>query len=153
MIAVPDSAAALKGIEHEYALGSTMMPEDPERLWDWCRGCSRDDLLRVLALIAAHAVSIVQSKADRPDGGRFTHGSQLADALALDMRMWFVPGAENYFGRINRTGILAAIDEAEGSHAPALEKLKKAELAAHAQDLVASTGWLPKSLRTESKAA
>jgi ParB family transcriptional regulator, chromosome partitioning protein len=69
------------------------------------------------------------------------------------MRTWFAPGAENYFGRINRTGILAAIDEAKGSHAPALEKLKKAELAARAQDLVASTDWLPKPLRTESKAA
>jgi hypothetical protein len=45
-----------------------------------------------------------------------------------------------------------AIDEAKGSYAPALEKLKKAELA-RAWDLVASTRSLPKLLRTESKAA
>jgi hypothetical protein len=74
-------------------------------------------------------VNTVQSKADRPDDGRFTHGSQLANALALEMRTWFVPGAENYFGRINRTGILAAIDEANGTHAPALAKLRKGALA------------------------
>jgi ParB family transcriptional regulator, chromosome partitioning protein len=67
--------------------------------------------------------------------------------------MWFVPGVENYFGRINRTGILAAIDEAKGAHAPALERLKKAELAARAQDLVANTGWLPEPLRPVLKAA
>jgi len=30
---------------------------------------------------------------------------------------------------------------------PALEKLRKAELAARAQDIVAGTGWLPEPLR------
>jgi hypothetical protein len=102
---------------------------------------------------AAHAVNLVQSRADRPDSDRYTHGAQLTESLALDMSTWFVPGAENYFGRINRTEILAAIDEARGNHAPALDKLKKAELAARAQDLIANSGWLPALLRTAAKAA
>jgi ParB family transcriptional regulator, chromosome partitioning protein len=67
--------------------------------------------------------------------------------------MWFVPGAENYFGRINRTGILTAIHEAKGAQVPALERLNKLELAARAQDLVANTGWLPEPLRPVLKAA
>jgi len=43
--------------------------------------------------------------------------------------------------------ILAAIDEAKGSHSPSLDKLKKAELAARAEMLVAGTGWLSAPLR------
>jgi hypothetical protein len=35
----------------------------------------------------------------------------------------------NHFGRIKRERILAAIDDARGSHASALDKLKKADLA------------------------
>lgn len=49
--------------------------------------------------------------------------------------------------RISRTQILAAIDEAAGPHAPALEKLKKVELSSRAERLVTGTGWLPEPLR------
>jgi ParB family chromosome partitioning protein len=66
-------------------------------------------------------------------------------SLALDMGAWFTPTAENYFGCISRSQILVAIDEAKGAHAPALDKLKKGELAARAQDLVAGSGWLPRN--------
>lgn len=57
------------------------------------------------------------------------------------MRTWLVPGAENYFGRVNRAAILTAIDEAKGAHAPVLENLDKGELAVRAQDLLANTSW------------
>lgn len=43
--------------------------------------------------------------------------------------------------------ILAAIDEAKGGHGPALDKLKKSELAVRAAQIVAGTGWLPAPLR------
>jgi ParB family chromosome partitioning protein len=98
-------------------------------------------------------VNAVQAKGDHAASSRLVNAQQLADALALDMRSRFVPGAENYFGRINRSGILAAIDEAKGSHAPALDKLKKAELAIRAQDLVANTNWLPEPMRATTVAA
>lgn len=63
------------------------------------------------------------------------------------MTAWFQPTAESYFGRIAKGWILAAIDEAKGSHAPSHDKLKKTELAARAETLVAGTGWLPAPLR------
>ena len=49
---------------------------------------------------------------------------------------WFTPTAENYYGRISRTQILAAIDEAKGDHTSALAKLKEARLAVRAESLV-----------------
>lgn len=153
MIATPDSSTALKAIEEEHALVSTMLPEDLAELWDWCCTCTRDRLLRVLALVTACAVNATRSKPNSVDSARCAHGMQLAEALGLDMRVWFTPGAENYFGQINRAGILAAIDEAKRTHAPALDKLKKGELAARAEDLVANTGWLPEPLRPVTKDA
>ncbi|MCZ7593677.1 MAG: hypothetical protein M5U16_01270 [Hyphomicrobium sp.] len=108
---------------------------------------SRDELLDLLAFIAATLVDGVQRKTDRPDASRLVHAKQLAEALRLDMTEWFQPTAENYFARVNRVQILAAIDEANGNHAPALEKLKKSELAARAEALVAVTTWLPEPLR------
>ena len=60
---------------------------------------------------------------------------------------WFQPTADAYFGRVSKGFILAAINEAKGSHAPSLDKLKKAELAARAEALVTGTGWLPVPLR------
>lgn len=149
-IAVPERSAALARLESERVQLLTILPEDSAQLWDWCLTQPRDVLLRVLAFAAAVSVDVVQRKHDMPVSDRLAHGGALADALALNMRTWFVPGAENYFGRISRVGILTAIDEAKGTHAPALDKLSKAELATRAQDLLVETEWLPVPLRTGS---
>lgn len=148
-IAAPDASNALVDLERQRSDLAAMLPQDPAELWDWCLAQSHDALLDVLAVIAGLSVDTVQRDVSAP----LTHGPKLAQALALNMRSWFVPGAENYFGRIKRTGILAAIDEAKGSHAPALEKLKKGELASRAAELVAETQWLPDLLRTPAKTA
>ncbi|MBZ0149522.1 MAG: hypothetical protein K8F62_18565, partial [Pseudorhodoplanes sp.] len=152
LIAKPEQSASLGRIDEERSALAQMLPEDPSKLWDWCLQRTRDELLRVLAFVAANAVNAVQGKGERSDTDRLAHGAKLAQALSLDMRAWFVPGAENYFGRLNRTGVLAAIDEAQGAHAPALDKLKKTELAVRAEGLIANTGWLPALFRTPSAA-
>jgi ParB family transcriptional regulator, chromosome partitioning protein len=109
---------------------------------------SQDELLDILAFIAGVSVSLL-----RVGVGATAHEGPIASALSFNMRSWFVPRADNYFGRVSRMRILAAIDEATGSHAPALEKLKKAELANRAAQLVSETTWLPEPLRTTPKAA
>lgn len=152
LVAKPEQSPSLGRIEEERSALAALLPENPSELWDWCLERTREELLRLLAFIAASTVDAVQSKAESADADRLMHGAKLAQALSLDMRAWFVPGAENYFGRLNRTGILAAIDEAQGAHAPALEKLKKSELAARAEGLVANTGWLPALMRDQSAA-
>ncbi len=123
------------------------MPANPEDLFDWLLGCSRDELLALLALVAATSVDAVQRKTDSAHFLRISHGDVLARALQLDMARWFTPTAENYFARVNRAQILAAIDEAKGDHAPALDKLKKTELASRAEQMLAGTSWLPEPLR------
>ena len=129
------------------------IPGNPRDLWDWCLDRSRDELLDLLAFTAANAVNAVQRKADSAEACHLTHGDALARALRLDMSAWFTPTAESYFTRVSKGHILAAIDEAKGSHAPALEKLKKPELAARAEALVAGTSWLPAPLRIAVESA
>lgn len=146
-IASPDSCRGLTAIEHERERIGDRIPGNPAELWSWLLGRSRDELLDLLAFIAAMAVDGVQRKGDTPRSSRLVHANFLARSLQLDMTAWFKPTAESYFGRVTRTQILAAIDEANGSHAPALEKLKKSELAARAEQLVAGTAWLPEPLR------
>ena len=123
------------------------LPGNPEDLWPWCLEQPQDMLLDLLACCAACTVNAVQRKGDRPDDERFLHADRLAAALRLDMAAWFKPTAANYFSRIGKTGILAALQEVKGATAPAWSKAKKSELAAIAERELADTGWLPQPLR------
>jgi ParB family chromosome partitioning protein len=120
-------------------------------LWTWCLEQHRDALLDLMAFCAARTINAVQSKGDGPDCERLLHADRLADAVKLDMTQWFTPTAGNYFGRITKTGILAALAEVKGSTAPAGEKAKKSDLAAIAEREIAGSGWLPAVLRGASK--
>lgn len=146
-IANPETcnAVAFMALEHD-RLGDRL-PGSPEELWSWLLARSRDELLELLAYVAATSVDAVLRKGDRTDSPRLVHADRLAEALKLDMSQWFSSTAENYFGRVNRAQILRAIDEANGSHAPSLEKLRKSELAVRAEQLLAGNTWLPEPLR------
>lgn len=146
-IANPETCKGIAVIEQERERLGERLPGNAEDLWQWLLARSRDELLDLLAFIAATSVDAVQSKGDLPSSSRLVHAKALSHALQLDMGNWFAPSAENYFGRVNRAQILSAIDEANGTHAPALEKLKKSELAVRAEQLLSGTSWLPQPLR------
>jgi ParB family chromosome partitioning protein len=146
-IADPDGCKGLAVIEQERERLGERIPGNAEDLWDWVLSRSRDELLDLLAFIAAMSVDAVQRKGDLTNSSRLVHARALGESLQLDMGNWFNPTAGNYFGRVNRAQILSAIDEANGSHAPALEKLKKSELAVRAEALISGTSWLPEPLR------
>jgi ParB family chromosome partitioning protein len=146
-MAKPETSTALAALDHERERLGDHLPGDPRSLFDWLLNRSRDELLDLLAFVVATSIDGVQHKADDPKSSRLDHVRQLARAVQLDMTRWFTPTAEGYFSRIARTQILTAIDDATGSHAPALEKLKKADLASRAEQLLAGTSWLPEPLR------
>lgn len=130
---------------------SEKLPGEPEQLWQWCLKQKCDVLLDLLACCTALTVRAIRTKQDKPDSARLVHADQLANALKLDMKEWFTPTADNYFNRVGKQQILEAVTEAKGQpHAPALEKLKKGELASQAERLVDGTGWLPALLRLPS---
>ena len=143
-----EGSKALAEISAAHDKWSKKLPTEPEELWQWCLKQKQEVLLDLLACCAAHTVDTIRTKNDRPEIRRLQHGDSLAIALKLDMKDWFTPTAENYFGRVDKSQILADVTEAKGQpHAPALEKLKKVNLAEQAERLVEGTGWLPKLLR------
>lgn len=146
-MAKPEASTALGVIDRERERLGDHLPGDPRGLFDWLLNRTRDELLDLLAFVAATSIDSVQRKVDDPRSPRLDHAKLLGHAVQLDMTRWFTPTAESYFSRIDRSQILASIDDACGSHAPALEKLKKADLASRAEALVAGTSWLPEKLR------
>ncbi|HXR75380.1 MAG TPA: ParB/RepB/Spo0J family partition protein [Bryobacteraceae bacterium] len=146
-----EGSKALAQISAAKEKWSEKLPGEPENLWQWCLKQKADVLVDLLACCAALTVRAICSKQDKADSSRLQHADQLAKALELDMKEWFTPTAENYFNRVGKQQILAAVAEAKGQpHAPALEKLKKGELASQAERLVDGTGWLPALLRLPS---
>jgi len=124
------------------------LPGTSDGFWTWCLEQHQSVLLDLLAFCAATTVNAVQVKSDKADSGRFRHAAMLASALSLDMNTWFTPTAANYFNRISKPQILAALREAKGTPpAPAWEKLKKADLGAVAERETSGIGWLPPLLR------
>jgi ParB family chromosome partitioning protein len=132
----------------QMAKWSEALPGDADALWDWCLAQTPDTLLSLLAFCVACSVDGVQRKADRADCDRLLHAQKLSQALGLQMTAWFTPTAANYFSRVSRADILAALKEAKNLPAKrSWEKLKKSELAALAEREIAGTDWLPQPLR------
>jgi ParB family chromosome partitioning protein len=146
-MAKPDTSKALAALMAEKERLGEWLPGNPADLWTWCMNRRDDELLSLLAFAAGYAVDATRHKSDRADADRLVHADCLARAVTLDMAQWYKPTAEGYFNRIRRAQIMASIDEAKGGHGPALERLKKTELAQRAEAQITGTGWLPEPLR------
>jgi len=146
-MADPEGSSALMVLDRDRSDWAHKLPENPAALWAWCLIQTRDELLALLAFVAGNLIDAAQRRCDRPDEPRLMHANALARALQMDMALHFTPTAANYFGRVSRDAILAALTEAKGTApAPSWAKMKKAELAALAERQVAGTGWLPVAL-------
>jgi ParB family transcriptional regulator, chromosome partitioning protein len=148
-IAESEGVTAFDALHSQWA---AQLPGDAVELWSWCIRQTQDTLLALMAVSAAHAVDAVREKGTREDHPRLSHADALAKALGFDMRAWFEPTAENYFGRVKRDFITEAL---VGAGRPARTrtwaKMKKSDLAALAERELHGTGWLPKPLRSPSE--
>ncbi|MCW0001556.1 ParB/RepB/Spo0J family partition protein [Pararhizobium sp. YC-54] len=132
--------AAMDDLKENYG---HIVPGNPRDLWDWCLEQPTATLLDLLAYAAARSVNALQLGHYERKKQR-AHADRIAEALKIDMSQWFEPTAENYFGRISKTGIEQAITEAKGAEFVAgVSGMKKADAAAYAERQTAGTGWLP----------
>jgi ParB family chromosome partitioning protein len=126
-------------------------PSAAAELWPWCLAQKQDRLLELLAFRAAAIVDgVVLPHKDSSDAAKVEHANQLAAALQMDMRDWFTPTVENFFGRVSKLQIANALTEAGNPLQPQDSKTKKGELAAIAAKKINGTGWLPEPLRISS---
>ena len=141
-----DSNALAEFVKARDAIGERL-PGDEAALWEWCFAATQQDLLDVLAILAAHGLDAVVSK-NLPNRFGQRQGAALGQELGLEMAQWYRPTALGYFARVSKAVILSDLAAARGMpNAPAWEKLPKGELAALAEREIESTGWLPAPLR------
>jgi len=143
-----EGSTAFCRLEEARETWGEQIPGTPDDIWQWCLEQDQAVLLDLLTFCAACTINAVQTKADRQNNQRLEHAVKLASVLKLDMTGWFTTTADNYFGRVSKRQILAALQDArQQPPAPAWEKLPKAELAKLAERETAGMHWLPEILR------
>jgi ParB family chromosome partitioning protein len=143
-----DTVAA-KAIEARHDTWAAQLPKEPGELWDVLAGLDSDSRQALFAHCVSLTVNAVYQAYDRRPKA-IAHAAGLAEAVRLDMATaGWQPTVNGYLGRISKARILDAVREAKGdAAAERLAYLKKAEMAQAAEELLASTGWVPEPLRT-----
>ena len=127
-------------------MGVTVGCELTLQAWDVDR---RSSLFAHVVSLSVNAVH--ESWNRRPRA--LAHADQLAQTVDLDMAAaGWQPTVDNFLGRVTKARILQAVAEAKGQRAAdRIEHLKKGDMAAEAETLLAGTGWLPEPLRTPGR--
>jgi ParB family chromosome partitioning protein len=141
--------AAAKAVEARHQSWQQTLPKSEDDLWTFLSVLDQEKREVLFAHCAGLTINAVHEPHVRVSP-RVRHGDQLATALALDMvKAGWKAGAENYFNRVTKTQIIAAVVEARGEKTVELiADLKKKDMAMEAERLMAGTGWLPECLRT-----
>jgi ParB family chromosome partitioning protein len=130
-------APAATGMRQVREAWAQRLPEDSEALFAELLAMPQSELLSLLALCVGFTVSAITSReGERP-------ATLLAQAVGLDMGKWWTPTAAGYFEHVSKAKALEAVQVFAPTEVHRLGKLKKAQLAAEAGRLAASSGWLP----------
>ena len=143
-----------KAIAERHGHWQKHLPEKPSDLWPALLAFDGDSRQALFAHCASLAINAVHEPWNR-NKERLAHADRLACAVALDMSAaGWVSTVENYLGRVPKARILEAVSEAKGEQsAQLIDHLKKGDMAAEAERLLADAGWLPEPLRTPNAAA
>ena len=97
-------------------------------------GDSRQALFAHCVSLSVNAIYEAYNRKPRA----LAHADRIAQAVDLDMvAAGWTPTIDNYFGRVTKARILAAVREAKGARAgDRIEHLKKAEMAEAGRDAV-----------------
>jgi ParB family chromosome partitioning protein len=99
--------------------------------------------VRLLAVCVVATVDVVT-----PRAAQHQPGTELAQAVGLDMATWWKPTADSYFRHVSKAVLLQAVAQFAPEYVNRLAKLKKADIASEAERLVEGTGWMPAVFET-----
>lgn len=138
---------AVEALDARHLAWAAQLPEAAS-LWDYIMAMEAE----TLGLLLAHCVGLTVNVVRQPHITRLNvvrAGNDLASRLELDMTAYWRPTARSYFSRVSKGHIVDAVREAVGEDAAdRIAPLKKLPMAETAEQLVATTGWLPPLLRT-----
>ncbi|MBK3661088.1 ParB/RepB/Spo0J family partition protein [Bradyrhizobium diazoefficiens] len=143
-----DSASA-EAIRARHESWAKALPKESADLWDALQEWDGDSQAGLFAHIVSLSVNAVCEPWNRRPRA-FAHADRLAQAVDLDMAAaGWKPTVDNFLGRVTKARILQAVAHAKGQRAAdRIEHLKKGDMAAEAETLLANTRWLPEPLRT-----
>jgi ParB family chromosome partitioning protein len=157
-----DLAAHADGIEDtptgkawadRHANWARQMPRDVTRLWTFVAELDHDNRMALFAHCVALTVNAVRLPWDRRPRAVAT-ADRLAEAVSLDMTGYWRPTVRSYLGRVTKARILEAVREGVSDEAAErMADMKKFDMAEAAEQLLASTDWLPALLRTAKSVA
>ncbi len=139
----PESPAAVALRKLQQVAGE-VLPQDSAALFAALLAMEQGELVRLLAVCVAATVDVVTPRATAQQPG-----AELAQAVSLDMAVWWQPTAEGYFMHVPKAAILQAVGEYAPEHVNRLAKLKKADIAREAERLADGTGWMPAVFKAE----
>jgi ParB family chromosome partitioning protein len=144
-----DSASA-EAIRVRHEGWAKALPKESADLWEALQEWDGDSQAGLFAHVVSLSVNAVHEAWNRRPRA-FAHADRLAQAVDLDMvAAGWKPTVDNFLGRVTKARILQAVAEAKGQRAAdRIEHLKKGDMAAEAETLLADTGWLPEPLRTQ----
>jgi ParB family transcriptional regulator, chromosome partitioning protein len=147
-----DSASA-EAIRVRHESWSKALPKESTDLWNALQEWDGDSRAALFAHIVSLSVNSVYEPWNRRPRAA-VHADRLAQAVDLDMAAaGWKPTVDNFLGRVTKARILQAVSQAKGQRAADLiENLKKGDMAAEAETLLADTAWLPEPLRTPDRA-
>ncbi|WP_448226387.1 ParB N-terminal domain-containing protein [Stenotrophomonas thermophila] len=139
----PESPAAV-ALRTLQKVAGEALPQDSAELFTALLAKSQDELVRLLAVCVAATVDAVTPRAVQRQPG-----AELAQAVGLDMAVWWKPTAEGYFRHVPKAAILEAVGQFAPEHVTRLAKLKKADIASEAERLAEGIGWMPAIFHAE----
>jgi ParB family transcriptional regulator, chromosome partitioning protein len=149
-----NDTAIAKAVDERHRRWSEQLPQEQADLWEALLALDTDSRHALFAHCVALSINAVHESWNRRPRA-LAHADRVAEALGLDIApaRWS-PTVDNYLGRVTKARIVQAVREARGEQAAQLiDHLKKSEMAEKAQELLASSGWLPEPLRTPGSTA
>ncbi len=144
---IGDSAAA-EALDARHNAWGEQLPAEADDLWACIAEMDSQSRIALLAHCVSLTVNAVKWPWDRSVNGQAAAGA-LAQAVNLDMTRHWTPTVRSYFGRVTKEHIACAVREAVSPEAAErILPMKKADMAASAEQLVVGTEWLPPLLRT-----
>ena len=142
-------ASSVDARHHQW---SEQLPEEPDDLWDALAALDTEQQQALFAHCVSLTVNAVHETYNRRPRA-IAHADRLAEALSLNIvATGWTPSIDNFLGRVTKARILEAVREARGEdQARRMEQLKKGDMAAQAEHLLAGSGWLPEPLRTPGR--
>ena len=129
------AAEALREVQQAWG---DRLPEDSAALFAALLAMEQGELIQLLAVCVASTVDVVTPRAMPRQPG-----TELAQAVGLNMAAWWKPSAEGYFKHVSKAAILQTVGEFAPESVHRLAKLKKADIASEAERLAEGTGWMP----------